>query len=50
MIKDIMNEGFTTKSFTAHPVLNYRLKKNWDIKNTEKVIEPVEALDTEMSL
>lgn len=50
IIKDIMNEGYTTKSFTAHPVLNYRLKKNWDIKNTEKVIEPVEALDSEMSL
>lgn len=50
IINDIMNEGFTTKSFTAHPVLNYRLKKNWDIKNTEKVIEPVEALDTEMTI
>lgn len=50
VIKDIMKEGFTTKPFTAHPVLNYRLKKNWDIKNTEQVIKPVDALDIEMKL
>ena len=50
IIKDIMNEGFTTKSFTAHPVLNYRLKKNWEIKNTEQVIEPVEPIEEELSL
>ncbi len=50
VIRDIMSEGFTTKSFTAHPVLNYRLKKNRDIRNTEKVIEPVEALDPDMAL
>ncbi len=50
VIKDIMHEGFTTKSFTAHPVINYRLKKNWEIKNTEKVIQPVEPLDKELTL
>lgn len=50
IIKDIMHDGFTSKSFTAHPVINYRLKKNWDIKNTEKAIEPIEALDSGMAL
>lgn len=39
IIEDIMQEGFTSKSFTAHPVINYRLKKNREIKNTEKLIE-----------
>ncbi|TRO65260.1 SOS response-associated peptidase [Christiangramia sabulilitoris] len=50
VIKDIMGEGFTSRSFTAHPVINYRLKKNRDLKNTRKVIEPAEALDKELSL
>ncbi len=50
MIKDIMNEGFTTKTFKAHPVINYRLKKNWEIKNTEKVIQPAEAIDKELTI
>ncbi|SDS19616.1 SOS response-associated peptidase [Christiangramia echinicola] len=50
VIKDIMNEGFTSKSFTAHPVINYRLKKNWDIKNSAEVIQPAEALDKELAL
>lgn len=50
VINEIMDEGFTSKSFTAHPVINYRLKKNWDLKNTRKVIQPVEALDKELSL
>lgn len=48
VIRDIMNEGFTSKSFSAHPVINYRLKKNWEIKNTGKVIEPSEAIDKEL--
>ena len=50
IIKDIIKEGFTTRSFTAHPVINYRLKKNWEIKNTEQVIEPEEAIDKELFL
>ena len=50
VIKDIMHEGFTSKHFTAHPVINYRLKKNWDIKNSAKVIQPAEALDKELAL
>ncbi|MCH4823620.1 SOS response-associated peptidase [Gramella lutea] len=50
IIKDIMTEGFTSKSFTAHPVMNYRLKKNRETKNTEKVIEPAEALDKNLSI
>lgn len=50
IIKDIMNEGFTSKSFTAHPVMNYRLKKNRDLKNTEKAIEPVEAIDKSLAI
>ena len=50
VIKDIMNEGFTTKSFQAHPVINYRLKKNREIKNSEKVLEPIEAIDKSLSI
>ena len=50
VIKDIMNEGFTTKSFQAHPVINYRLKKNRDIKNSEQVLEPAEPIDRTLSL
>lgn len=50
VIKDIMNEGFTNKSFEAHPVMNYRLKKNWDKKNTSEVIEPTEAIDENLKL
>ncbi|MDR5590745.1 SOS response-associated peptidase [Christiangramia sp. SM2212] len=50
IIKDIMAEGFTGKSFNAHPVLNYRLKKNWEFKDSEKVVEPVEPIDKQLSL
>ncbi|AVR47207.1 hypothetical protein C7S20_19210 [Christiangramia fulva] len=48
VIKGIMDEGFTTKSFKAHPVMNYRLKVNRELKNTEKVLEPVEAIDSDL--
>ena len=50
LIKDIMREGFTSKSFTAHPVMNYRLKKNRDLKNTERVIEPAEPIDRDLAI
>lgn len=50
IIKDIMQEGFISKSFSAHPVLNYRLKKNRELRNTEKVLEPVDSIDPELTL
>ncbi len=50
LIKDIMHDGFTNKSFHAHPVINYRLKKNRDLKNTAKVLEPAEPIDKALSL
>lgn len=50
VIKDIMAEGFTTKNFDAHPVINYRLKKNWELKDTEKVLQPVEPIDKSLAL
>ena len=45
MVEEIMQEGFTTKNFTAHPVMNYRLKKNWEFKDTAKVLQPVKPID-----
>ena len=45
VIKDMMAEGFTSKSFKAHPVMNYRTKANRDLKYTEKVLEPQESID-----
>ncbi|PTX42437.1 putative SOS response-associated peptidase YedK [Christiangramia gaetbulicola] len=50
VIKDIMSEGFTSKSFHAHPVINYRLKKNRELKNTAKVLEPTEPIDKSLTL
>lgn len=50
LIRDIMQEGFTTQSFTAHPVMNYRLKKNREYKNTEQVIAPTQAIDKSLNL
>ena len=45
VIKGIMEEGFTQKSFTGHPVMNYRKKINQDKKYTSEVIEPVEPIE-----
>lgn len=50
VVKGILEEGFTSKSFQAHPVMNYRLKVNRELKNTEKVFEPVPALDPELKI
>ncbi|MUP44260.1 SOS response-associated peptidase [Gramella sp. BOM4] len=50
VIKDLMKDGFTSKSFRAHPVINYRLKVNRELKDTSKVVEPVEALDPFLEL
>ncbi len=50
VINDILREGFTNKSFQVHPVINYRLKKNWEIKNSEEVIEPAEAIDKVLTI
>ena len=48
VIKDIMAEGFTSQSFKAHPVMNYRTKANRDLKYTDQVIEPQESIDPEL--
>lgn len=50
IIKGIMKEGFTSKSFSAYPVMNYHLKNNRELKNTEEVLKPVEPLDRNLSL
>lgn len=50
VIRDMMNSGFTSKQFLAHPVINYRLKRNRNLKETSKVVEPVEPLDPFMEL
>ncbi|SDS13583.1 Putative SOS response-associated peptidase YedK [Gramella sp. MAR_2010_147] len=45
IIKGIMQEGFTQKTFTGHPVMNYRKKVNQEKKYTDEVIEPVEPIE-----
>lgn len=50
VIKGIMAEGFTSKSFTAHPVMNYRLKVNREYKNTSQVLQPANSIDPNLKI